>query len=131
MSQTIVRLPAHRARSIAVIAASPMFLALLVAPAWASEFRVAQSSGSPGVITEGASGVSVGGAPAARAGDRTSEGSPVANGSSNVFINGRPAVTIGDNTACGGIVVGGASGVFINGKPVARAGDTTTGCPGK
>lgn len=85
----------------------------------------------PGVITEGAQGVTIGGAAAARAGDRTSDGDAVVKGSPNVFINGRPAVTIGDSTGCGGIVVGGASNVFINGKPVARAGDVTTGCAGK
>ena len=85
----------------------------------------------PGVITEGAAGVSIGGGAAARVGDRTSDGNAVTTGSSNVFINGRPAATVGDATGCGGIVVGGASGVFINGKPVARAGDVTTGCPGK
>jgi len=92
--------------------------------------RPAPGSG-PGVITEGARGVSIGGAPAARVGDRTSDGAPIAQGSTNVFINGRPAVTVGDTTDCGGVVVGGASNVFINGKPVARAGDTTTGCAGK
>lgn len=85
----------------------------------------------PGVITEGAQGVTIGGGAAARAGDRTSDGDAVAKGSPNVFINGRPAVTIGDTTGCGGVVVGGASNVFINGKPVARAGDVTTGCAGK
>ena len=85
----------------------------------------------PGVITEGAQGVTIGGAAAARAGDRTSDGDAVAKGSTNVFINGRPAVTVGDTTGCSGVVVGGASNVFINGKPVARAGDVTTGCPGK
>ena len=85
----------------------------------------------PGVITDGAKGVTIGGAPAARAGDRTSGGDAVVSGSSNVFINGKPAVTVGDTTGCGGVVVGGASGVFINGKPVARAGDATTGCPAK
>lgn len=87
--------------------------------------------GQPGVITEGAQGVTIGGGAAARAGDRTSDGDAVAKGSPNVFINGRPAVTIGDTTGCGGVVVGGASNVFINGKPVARAGDVTTGCAGK
>ena len=85
----------------------------------------------PSVITEGAKGVSIGGAPAARAGDRTSDGNAIAKGSPNVFINGRPAVTLGDTTGCGGVVVGGASNVFINGKPVARAGDLATGCAGK
>lgn len=85
----------------------------------------------PGVITEGAQGVTIGGGAAARAGDRTSGGDAIVNGSPNVFINGRPAVTVGDTTGCGGVVVGGASNVFINGKPVARAGDVTTGCAGK
>jgi uncharacterized Zn-binding protein involved in type VI secretion len=89
-----------------------------------------QSAG-PGVITEGAQGVTIGGSAAARAGDRTSDGDAVVKGSPNVFINGRPAVTVGDTTGCGGVVVGGASNVFINGKPVARAGDVTTGCAGK
>lgn len=90
----------------------------------------AQPAG-PGVITEGAQGVTIGGGAAARAGDRTSDGNAVVKGSPNVFINGKPAVTVGDTTGCGGVVVGGASNVFINGKPVARAGDVTTGCPGK
>lgn len=85
----------------------------------------------PGVIVDGAKDVTIGGSPAARVGDRSSEGSAVTQGSSNVFINGKPAVTVGDTTGCGGVVVGGASGVFINGRPVARAGDTTTGCAGK
>ncbi len=86
---------------------------------------------TPGVITEGSANTSIGGAGAARAGDRTSNSTAVRQGSSNVFINGRPAVTTGDRTGCGGIVVGGGSNVFINGKPVARAGDVTTGCPQK
>jgi len=89
------------------------------------------ADGSPGVITEGARGVSIGGAPAARAGDRTSSSAPIVGGSTNVFINGRPAVTVGDTTGCGGVIIGGATGVFINGKPVARAGDATTGCAGQ
>ncbi len=88
-------------------------------------------AGGVDVITEGAKGVSIGGAPAARVGDRTSGGSALAKGSSNVFINGRPAVTVGDSDGCGGVVVGGATGVFINGRPVARAGDATTGCAGQ
>jgi len=99
-------------------------------PSLAQERTPSAAPSGPGVITEGASGVTFGGAPAARVGDRTSDGAPVAKGSSNVFINGRPAVTVGDTTGCGGVVVGGASGIFINGKPVARAGDATTGCPG-
>lgn len=103
----------------------------LVGPAKAQVQDGAPPQAGPGVITEGATGVSIGGAPAARAGDRTSDGTPIANGSTNVFINGRPAVTVGNSTGCGGVVVGGASGVFINGKPVARAGDATTGCAGR
>jgi uncharacterized Zn-binding protein involved in type VI secretion len=90
----------------------------------------AQGTG-PGVVTEGSGNVAIGGAPAARVGDRASDGSVISKGSSNVFINGRPAVTTGDTTGCGGVVVGRGSGVFINGKPVARAGDITTGCAGK
>jgi len=87
---------------------------------------------APGVITEGSGDTAIGGLPAARTGDRTSEGgAAVEGGSSNVFINGRPAVTVGERTGCGGVVVGGSANVFINGKPVARAGDLTTGCPGK
>ncbi len=101
------------------------------APLAAQDRPPAGGGAGPGVITEGAKGVTIGGAPAARAGDRTSDGDAIAKGSSNVFINGRPAVTVGDTTGCGGVVVGGASGVFINGKPVARAGDVTTGCAGK
>jgi uncharacterized Zn-binding protein involved in type VI secretion len=100
-------------------------------PLEAQNSQPSAPSGGPGVITDGAKGVTIGGAPAARAGDRTTEGAPIASGSSNVFINGRPAVTVGDSTGCGGVVVGGATGVFINGKPVARAGDVTTGCAGQ
>ncbi|MBS0241776.1 MAG: PAAR domain-containing protein [Proteobacteria bacterium] len=86
---------------------------------------------TPGVITDGARGVSIGGLPAATAGDRTTNGDAVVKGSSNVFINGKPAVTVGDTTGCGGVVVSGSNGVFINGKPVARTGDVTTGCDKK
>lgn len=85
----------------------------------------------PGAVIEGSKNTAIGGAAAARTGDRTSSGSAVVQGSSNVMINGKPAVTLGDRTGCGGITVGGASNVFINGKPVARAGDITTGCPNK
>ncbi|MGE0700452.1 MAG: PAAR domain-containing protein [Hyphomicrobiaceae bacterium] len=109
-----------------------LVVAGLASAALAQERPAAPSAApGPGVITEGAKGVSIGGAAAARVGDRTTDGNAVTSGSSNVFINGRPAATVGDTTGCGGIVVGGASGVFINGKPVARAGDVTTGCPGK
>jgi uncharacterized Zn-binding protein involved in type VI secretion len=83
------------------------------------------------VITEGSQNTTIGGLPAARAGDATDGGAAVIEGSPNVFINGRPAATVGDRTNCGGVVVGGASNVFINGKPVARAGDVGAGCPGQ
>ena len=91
----------------------------------------APQSGTPGVITEGSSDVSIGGQSAARKGDAAAGEGSIAGGSSNVFINGKPAATTGDRTGCGGITVGGGGGVFINGKPAARAGDLTTGCPGK
>jgi uncharacterized Zn-binding protein involved in type VI secretion len=87
--------------------------------------------GTPGVVTEGSSNVSIGGQPAARKGDQAAGEGGIVGGSSNVFINGRPAATTGDRTGCGGVTVGGGGGVFINGKPAARAGDLTTGCPGK
>jgi uncharacterized Zn-binding protein involved in type VI secretion len=85
----------------------------------------------PGVVTGGSGNTSIGGVPATRKGDATTDESAVVEGSPNVFINGRPAATVGDRTGCGGIVVGGGGGVFINGKPAARAGDVTTGCPDK
>jgi uncharacterized Zn-binding protein involved in type VI secretion len=83
------------------------------------------------VITEGSQNTTIGGLPAARAGDATDGGGAVVQGSPNVFINGRPAAVVGDRTDCGGLVVGGASNLFINGKPVARAGDVAVGCPGR
>lgn len=86
---------------------------------------------APGVITGGSNNVSIGNLPAARGGDRTTEGGTVTGTSPNVIINGRPAVTTGDRTDCGGIVVGGGGGVFINGKPAGRTGDLTTGCTPK
>jgi len=114
------------------------FLSLLTAamlpcsgPCGAQNKPAEPATGAPGVITQGAGNVSVGGQAAARKGDTDDRGSAVVEGSSNVFINGRPAVTLGDRTGCGGVVVGGASNVFINGKPVARAGDMTTGCDNK
>ncbi|WP_052960629.1 PAAR domain-containing protein [Rhodopseudomonas palustris] len=83
--------------------------------------------GKPGVITGGSGDVMVGGKPAARAGDVTTEGA-IIDGSSNVFINGKPAAIGGSRTGCGGVLTGSGSGVFINGKPVARSGDPSTGC---
>ncbi len=111
----------------------PLALATILMIGTTVPSAIAQTtqSGTPGVITEGSSNTSIGGAAAARTGDRTTNSSAVQQGSSNVFINGRPAVTTGDKTSCGGLVVGGGSNVFINGKPVARAGDMTTGCPKK
>ncbi len=91
----------------------------------------ATPSAVPGVVTEGAASVSVGGVPAARTGDRTSGGASVVQGSRDVFIGGRPAATVGDATGCGGLVIGGSSNVFVNGKPLAGAGALTTGCPGQ
>jgi uncharacterized Zn-binding protein involved in type VI secretion len=69
----------------------------------------------PGVVTGGSGNTSIGGVPATRKGDATTDESAV----------------VEDRTGCGGIVVGGGGGVFINGKPAARAGDVTTGCPDK
>jgi uncharacterized Zn-binding protein involved in type VI secretion len=116
-----------RATALALIALSAMAAGTLAQDRPAAPVQPAR----PGVISEGAQGVTIGGGAAARAGDRTTDGDAVVKGSPNVFINGRPAVTVGDTTGCGGVVVGGASNVFINGKPVARAGDITTGCAGK
>jgi uncharacterized Zn-binding protein involved in type VI secretion len=69
----------------------------------------------------------VGGRPAARAGDTTTDGA-IVEGSKDVFINGKPAALGGGRTGCGGVVVGGGGGVFVNGKPIARAGDATAPC---
>lgn len=84
---------------------------------------------TPGVVTGGATGVTINGNAAARQGDTTSDGSVIVEGSPNVFINGKPAAVMSGKTGCGGIVVGGAGGVYINGKPAARTGDQTSGCP--
>ena len=77
-------------------------------------------SGSPDVL--------IGGAPAARAGDKNTGGAPIATGSTSVFVNGRPVGVTGSRTGCGGVVIGGGANVFIGGAPAARAGDPTTGC---
>ena len=98
-----------------------------VAVACAATGMASAQTPQPGVIVGGSSEVSIGGLPAARAGDPTQTGRPIEQGSSNVFINGRPAATAGDRTGCG-VVVRGANNVFINGKPAARAGDVTSGC---
>jgi uncharacterized Zn-binding protein involved in type VI secretion len=85
----------------------------------------AQTSGA---IAGGSADVTIGGQPAARQGDVTSNGDALTSTSPNVLINGKPAVVQGDRTGCGGVVVGGGSNVFINGKPMARTGDATAGC---
>jgi uncharacterized Zn-binding protein involved in type VI secretion len=122
--------PAYEAamRSILITALSTFILVAGQSPCAAQTKTDEPATGAPGVITQGAAGVSVGGQAAARKGDTDDQGSAIVQGSSNVFINGKPAVTVGDRTGCGGIVVGGASNVFVNGKPLARAGDLTTGC---
>lgn len=73
--------------------------------------------------------------PAARAGDVTAHGTPLADGgSSNVLIGGQPAwramtdvhtcpVTTGPVPHVGGPVTTGSSTVLINGAPAARQGD--------
>lgn len=76
------------------------------------------------------------GAPAARMGDLTSHGTPLAPGpgSVNVLIGGMPAWRVGmDFHACplltgivphvGGMVAMGSTTVLINGVPAVRAGD--------
>ena len=74
--------------------------------------------------------------PAARVGDNTSHGTPLAGsvGSPNVFIGGRPAwramvdvhtcpLTSGPVPHVGGTVMKGSTSVFINKIPAARMGD--------
>lgn len=100
---------------------------LLLILSAASALAESPGSGAPGVVTGGSQDVMVGGKPAARAGDTTSDGA-IVEGSKNVFINGKPAAIGGSRTGCGGVVIGSGSGVFINGKPVARAGDSTVNC---
>jgi uncharacterized Zn-binding protein involved in type VI secretion len=76
------------------------------------------------------------GQPAARIGDQTSHGTPLAPGpgSVNVLIGGRPAWrALSDVHACplvdgvkphvGGVVMVGSTTVFIGGLPAARQGD--------
>jgi len=73
---------------------------------------------------------------AARLGDNTSHGTPLASGpgSPNVLIGGMPAWRVGiDMHSCplvtgtvphvGGVVSIGSTTVFINGSPAARMGD--------
>jgi uncharacterized Zn-binding protein involved in type VI secretion len=75
-------------------------------------------------------------APAARAGDMTSHGTPLnpALGSTNVWIGGQRAwratsdvhqcpLTTGTVPHVGGVVVNGSTKVFINKLPAARQGD--------
>jgi uncharacterized Zn-binding protein involved in type VI secretion len=82
------------------------------------------------------------GQPAARIGDQTSHGTPLAPGpgSVNVLIGGRPAWRSGaDFHACplfnglvphvGGVVAVGSPTVFIGGLPAARVGDLVVEAP--
>lgn len=84
-----------------------------------------------GTVTDGSHDVTIGGKPAARAGDGTTSGAPLVEGSPNVLINGRPAAIAGGRTGCSGVVVGGSANVLINGKPAAQAGSQTTDCQGR
>jgi uncharacterized Zn-binding protein involved in type VI secretion len=84
---------------------------------------------SQGVVDGGSPDTLVGGKPAARVGDGSTNGGPVVEGSPNVFINGKPAAVVGGRTACGGVVASGSSNVFINGKPVATTGSQAFGPP--
>lgn len=82
------------------------------------------------------------GQPAARLGDQTSHGTPLAPGpgSVSVLIGGRPAWRAGtDFHACplfnvlvphvGGVVAVGSPTVFIGGLPAARQGDLVAEAP--
>ena len=82
------------------------------------------------------------GLPAARIGDPTSHGTPLAPGpgSVNVFIGGRPAWrAVADFHACplfngtvphvGGVVTPGSPTVLIGGLPAARQGDVVAEAP--
>lgn len=102
-------------------------IGIAIATAMLGGLAFAQSQ-APAPIVQGATGITVNGLPAARAGDATGNGEQVVEGSSNVFINGKPAARVGDRTSCGGVITQGASNVFINGKPLARTGDGTSGC---
>ncbi|RIZ39509.1 Rhs element Vgr protein [Pseudomonas aeruginosa] len=62
--------------------------------------------GSPDVIFDGL--------PAARQGDASACGSPIASAvSSTVFINGQPAATLGSVGAHGNVIIGGSGTVLI------------------
>jgi uncharacterized Zn-binding protein involved in type VI secretion len=106
-------------------------VAILLVSLCGTGVAAAQSPGSPGVVTGGSTDVLVGGKPAARQGDDTSNGGPVVEGSPNVFINGKPAAIAGGRNGCGGVVDGGSSNVFVNGKPLATAGSQTGNCSGR
>ena len=102
--------------------------AVLAVPCTAQAQSAPPAATAPGVVTGGSSNVMVGGKPAARQGDATSDGGALVEASPNVFINGKPAVVMGGRTSCGSSTVSGSSNVFINGKPMVRAGDQTSGC---
>lgn len=91
----------------------------------------AMAQNTPSSLGAGSPSVTVGGVPAARQGDTTTDGRTVTSGSSNVFINGSPAATAGSGTDCGGTLVGGSSNVLVNGKPLATTGSVTSPCPAR
>jgi uncharacterized Zn-binding protein involved in type VI secretion len=73
--------------------------------------------------------------PAARVGDQTTHGTPLAGaGCPTVLIGGLPAWRVGDQHVCplvtgtvphvGGAVVAGSTTVLIGGLPAARVGDS-------
>lgn len=73
--------------------------------------------------------------PAARVGDQTAHGTPLAGaGSPTVLIGGLPAWRVGDQHVCpfvtgtvphvGGVVAAGSTTVLIEGLPAARLGDS-------
>jgi uncharacterized Zn-binding protein involved in type VI secretion len=106
---------------------APLLLAVPIILLCSAGHPAAQSAG---VVTGGSSNTMIGGKPAARVGDDTTNGGPVVEGSPNVFINGKPAAIAGGRNGCGGVVIGGSSNVFINGRPAATAGSATSDCKG-
>ncbi|MDR0479602.1 MAG: DUF6531 domain-containing protein, partial [Burkholderiaceae bacterium] len=65
------------------------------------------------------------GKPAARQGDATEYGGPIAAGSPNILVNGLPAARINDPVIYGGMIVQGSLTVLFNGRPASRQGDAT------
>lgn len=65
-------------------------------------------------ITQGSPDVLFDGLPAARQGDSSACGSPIASAvSTTVFINGKPAATLGSVGAHGNVVIGGSGTIII------------------